>query len=69
MTELEKIEEERFIEALISMWISYDAPSWIKDYVREELRKGRGVVEVAKEEPQTEERIRLEEMICTRKPF
>ena len=45
MTDIEKLEEERFVEALISIWISFDAPDWIKDYVRKELRKQRGLLD------------------------
>jgi hypothetical protein len=45
MTDLEKLEEERYVEALISIWIYPDAPTWIIDYVRKELRKQRGLSE------------------------
>jgi len=43
MDEIERIEEERFVEAMISLWIQQDAPEWIIDYVRQELRKQRGL--------------------------
>ena len=43
MNEIEKIEEERFVESLMYLWIAQDAPDWIKDYVRTELRKQRGL--------------------------
>ena len=43
MTDEERLAEERFIEAMISMWIYPDAPTWITDYVRKELRKQRGL--------------------------
>ena len=42
---IERIEEERFVESLISLWIQPDAPEWIIDYVRTELRKQRGLLE------------------------
>ena len=45
MNEIERIEEERFVESLISLWIQPDAPEWIIDYVRTELRKQRGLLE------------------------
>ena len=45
MDEIERIEEERFVESLISLWIQPDAPEWIIDYVRQELRKQRGLLE------------------------
>ena len=44
MNEIERIEEERFVESLISLWIQLDAPEWIIDYVRTELRKQRGLL-------------------------
>ena len=50
MDELQRLEEERFIEAMVSMWVSYDAPEWIRDYVRNELRKQRGLEEQWKQE-------------------
>ena len=43
MNEVEKIQEERFVESLMYLWIAQDAPEWIKDYVRTELRKQRGL--------------------------
>ena len=43
--EIERIEEERFVKSLISLWIQPDAPEWIIDYVRTELRKQRGLLE------------------------
>ena len=45
MNEIERIVEERFVESLISLWIQPDAPEWIIDYVRTELRKQRGLLE------------------------
>ena len=45
MNEIERIEEERFVESLISLWIQPDAPEWIIDYVRTELRKQHGLLE------------------------
>ena len=45
MNEIERIEEERFVESLILLWIQPDAPEWIIDYVRTELRKQRGLLE------------------------
>ena len=45
MNEIEKIEEERFVESLISLWIVPDAPEWIINYVRTELRKQRGLLD------------------------
>lgn len=45
MDKIERIEEERFVESLISLWIQPDAPEWIIDYVRTELRKQRGLLE------------------------
>lgn len=45
MDEIERIEEERFIESLICLWIQPDAPKWIIDYVRQELKKQRGLLE------------------------
>lgn len=45
MNEIERIENERFVESLISLWIQPDAPEWIIDYVRTELRKQRGLLE------------------------
>lgn len=45
MDEIERLEEERFVESLISLWIQPDAPEWIIDYVRQELRKQRGLLE------------------------
>lgn len=44
MNEIEKIEEERFVESLMYLWIAQDAPDWIKDYVRMELMKQRGLL-------------------------
>ena len=41
MNDLERKEEELFVEALINLWIRNDAPQWIVDYVRKELRKQR----------------------------
>lgn len=43
MNDLEQKEEELFVEAMISLWIRSDAPQWIVDYVRKELRKQRGL--------------------------
>ena len=43
MSDLERKEEELFVEAMINLWIRNDAPQWIVDYVREELRKQRGL--------------------------
>ena len=43
MNEIEKIEEERFVESMMYLWIAQDAPDWIKDYVKTELRKQRGL--------------------------
>ncbi len=45
MDEIERIEEERFVESLICLWIQPDAPKWIVDYVRQELIKQRGLLE------------------------
>lgn len=45
MNKIERIEEERFVESLILLWIQPDAPEWIIDYVRTELRKQRGLLE------------------------
>lgn len=45
MNEIERIEEERFVKSLITLWIQPDAPEWIIDYVRTELRKQRGLLE------------------------
>ena len=45
MTDLERKDEELFVEAMIHLWIASDAPSWITDYVRKELRKERGLSE------------------------
>ena len=45
MDEIKRIEEERFVESLICLWIQPDAPGWIIDYVRTELRKQRGLLE------------------------
>ena len=45
MDENEQIEEERFVESLIHLWIQSDAPKWITDYVRQELRRQRGLLE------------------------
>lgn len=45
MDTIKRIEEERFVESLISLWIQPDAPEWIIDYVRTELRKQRGLLE------------------------
>lgn len=42
---IERINEERFVESLICLWIQPDAPEWIIDYVRTELRKQRGLLE------------------------
>lgn len=43
MSDLERKEEELFVEAMIDLWIQKDAPQWIVDYVRKELRKQRGL--------------------------
>ena len=43
MNDLERKEEELFVEAMINLWIRNDAPQWIVDYVRKELRKQRGL--------------------------
>ena len=43
MSDLERKEEELFVEALIDLWIQNDAPQWMVDYVRKELRKQRGL--------------------------
>lgn len=45
MDEIERITEERFVEAMIHWWIQPDAPEWIINYVRQELRKQRGLLE------------------------
>lgn len=45
MNDLERKEEELFVEAMIDLWIRNDAPEWIIDYVRQELRKQRGLLE------------------------
>ena len=45
MNEIERIEEERFVRSLISLWIQPDAPEWIIDYARTELRRQRGLLE------------------------
>ena len=44
MDEIERIEEERLVESMITLWIQPDAPEWIIDYVRQELRKQRGLL-------------------------
>lgn len=44
MDKIERIEEERFVESLICLWIQPDAPEWIFDYARQELRKQRGLL-------------------------
>jgi len=49
MTDLERKNEELFVEAMIHLWIASDAPAWITDYVRKELRKERGLSEEANE--------------------
>ena len=33
MDKIERIAEERFVEAMISLWIQPDAPEWIIEYV------------------------------------
>lgn len=43
MSDLEWKKEELFIDAMIHLWIRDDAPQWIVDYVRKELRKQRGL--------------------------
>ena len=43
MNDLERKEEELFVEAMINLWIRNDAPQWIVDQVRKELRKQRGL--------------------------
>lgn len=45
MNEIERTEEERFIESMIDLWVQPDAPKWIIDYIRQELRKQRGLLE------------------------
>lgn len=45
MSDLERKEEELFVEAMINLWIRNDAPQWIVDYVRKELRKQRGLLD------------------------
>ena len=62
MNEIEKIQEERFIESLMYLWIAQDAPDWIKDYVREELRKQRGLVTEPKKQSRYSETI-MDELI------
>ena len=59
-----KIEEERFVESMISLWIAQDAPEWIKDYVREELRKQRGLVTEPKKQSRYSEPIMDELIRC-----
>ena len=50
MNDIQRFEEERFVEAMVDLWVRDDAPQWIRDYVREELKKQRGL----KEEKQSE---------------
>lgn len=50
MNDMQRFEEERFVEAMVDLWVRDDAPQWIRDYVREELKKQRGL----KEENETE---------------
>lgn len=50
MDKIERIEEERFVESMICLWIQPDAPEWIIDYVRQELRKQRGLLTQGNEE-------------------
>lgn len=49
MTDLQKVEEERFVESMVWLWVAHDAPEWIKDYVRQESRKQRGLLEEKQE--------------------
>ena len=62
MNEVEKIQEERFVESLMYLWIAQDAPEWIKDHVREELRKQRGLVTEPKKQSRYSEPI-MDELI------
>ena len=50
MSDMQRFEEERFVKAMVDLWVRDDAPQWIRDYVREELKKQRGL----KEEKQPE---------------
>lgn len=50
MNDMQRFEEERFVEAMVDLWVRDDAPQWIRDYVRKELKKQRGL----KEEKQPE---------------
>ena len=43
MNDMQRFEEERFVEAMVDLWVRDDAPQWIRDYVREELKKQRGL--------------------------
>lgn len=45
MNDMQRFEEERFVEAMVDLWVRDDAPQWIRDYVREELKKQRGLKE------------------------
>lgn len=62
MGEIERIEEERLVESMICLWIQPDAPEWIIDHVRQELRKQRGLLE-----GDTEQKSNSQKWTCTRK--
>ena len=54
MTRMTRAEEERIIEAIVNTIVDYDAPNWVRDIVRNELRKQRGLTEKkqAKKKPE-----------------
>ena len=33
--------EEKFVEAMVDLWVKDDAPEWVKKMVKEELQKQR----------------------------
>ena len=45
MDDLQRIEKEQIVEVMIDLWLQHDAPLWLVDYTRTELRKQHGLTE------------------------